>query len=138
MPSIRARALFIATWPLPGTLTARSRALISISVRRVVIVIAAGQSEREDTVTAVSKFERFVGEQRSRFRAYPPIDPSSSDGRPAFDTAGGCLGAVSKFDLLVEFEKLLAIVGIQSHHGSPLIGIANKDHAITNRQCAKG
>src|SRR5438477_5694415 len=118
MTSTRARALFIATRSLPGTLTTRHRVLISISVRRIVIVIAAGQSEREDTVTAISKFKRLIREQRSRFRAYSPINPSSCDGRSAFDTAGVCLGAVSKFDLLMEFEKLLAVVGVQSHHGS--------------------
>jgi hypothetical protein len=129
-------ALFNPTKLSPGISIAGAR--VFISVRMIVVLIAPWQPEREDTVTAVSKFQEFIWEQRNCFSARAPIDPSSSDGRPAFDTAGGCLGAVGKFDLLMEFEKLLPIFGVQSDHGPLLVGIANKDHAIADRQCAKG
>jgi len=109
MISTRVHTLF----PIAG-----ARVFIGISVRPIVIVVATGQSEREDPVAAISKLQQFVWEQRKRFRTSPPIDPSSRYCRPAFEAARGRFRAVSKFDLLMELEELLAIVGVKSHHGS--------------------
>src|SRR5215467_14443603 len=138
MASARACALFWRSQSLPFTLSLESCARINASGRILHIIIATRQSERQDPIAAVSKLQEFVREQRSCLCANSPIDPSPGDGRSALDTARSCLGAVSKLNLLMEFEKLRSRVSVKRHHCPPLIGIANKDNAVPHSQGAKG